>query len=233
MEDKNIHKNHRSRMKKKFTDAGTLDIFESHEQLEMLLYYACPRKDTNPLAHKLLNDFGSFSAVCDASISLLMESGVSEHVAILLKMIPEFSRIYLDDRYNNTDKVVDFERLGDKFLPKFIGKDNEEVYLLLLDPKGRELFLGSVSKGSFVSSEVPFKKILELCVKYNAYTAVIAHNHPSGSLYPSTDDIRITIDLRKALENFGCQLIDHIIVADNDYVSLSDFELTKSIFDPS
>ena len=230
MEKKNIHENHRARMKKKFTDAGSLEFFESHEQLEMLLYYACPRRDTNGLAHRLLDTFGSFSAICDASISTLVESGISEHVAILLKMIPEFARIYINDKHNNTDKIVNFETLGEIFLPKYIGKENEEVYLLLLDSKGKELYCGCVSKGSFTSSEVPVRKIVELCVKYNAYTATIAHNHPSGVACPTRDDIEVTINLKKTLEIIGCMLIDHIIIADNDYVSLAQSEMTKSIF---
>ena len=83
MDNKNVHKNHRARLKKKFLDAGSMEIFEPHEQLEMLLYYACPRKDTNALAHRLLDQFGSFSAICDASVNNLVESGVSEHVVKL------------------------------------------------------------------------------------------------------------------------------------------------------
>lgn len=230
MEKKNVHANHRSRMKKKFTDAGTLEIFESHEQLEMLLYYACPRRDTNAMAHRLLDYFGSFSAVCDASINSLVESGISEHVAILLKMIPEFTRIYMNDKHNNSDKIVDFQHLGDKFLPKYIGKDTEEVYLLLVDSKGKELFFGCVAKGSFTSSEVPVRKICELAMRYNAYTATLCHNHPSGIACPSLADIRITRELKQTLEFLGCQLIDHIIVADNDYISMADSEITKAIF---
>lgn len=230
MENKNIHANHRSRMKKKFTDAGSLEIFEPHEQLEMLLYYACPRKDTNGLAHKLLDNFGSLSAVFDASISALVDSGISEHVAILLKMIPEFARIYINDKHYNTDKIVDLEHLGEHFIPKFIGKDNEEVYLLLLDSKCKELFFGCVAKGSFTSSEVPTKKIVELCMRYNAYTATIAHNHPSGVAFPSREDLDITRKLISTLKLIDCQLIDHIIVADNDFISLAESELTGRIF---
>lgn len=217
-------------MKKKFTDAGTLEIFEPHEQLEMLLYYACPRKDTNGLAHHLLDTFGSFSAMCDASISSLVDCGISEHVAILLKMIPEFTRIYINDKHNNTDKIVDFEHLGEKFLPKYIGKDNEEVYLLLVDSKGKELYFGCVARGSLTASEVPVRKICELAMKYNAYTATLAHNHPSGVACPSRADIMVTQELYHTLGILGCQLIDHIIIADGDFISMAESEMTKAIF---
>lgn len=230
MANENVHANHRSRMKKKFLDAGTLEIFEQHEQLEMLLYYACPRKDTNGIAHKLLNKFGSFSALCDSPINTIMECGVSEHTAILIKMIPEFTRIYISDKHSNADKIIDLEHLGDYFLPKYIGKDSEEVYLLLMDSKGKELFFGSVARGSFTSSEMPVRKIVELVMNYNAHTAVVAHNHPSGVAFPSKEDIIITKNLITTLDLIGSHLIDHIIVADNDCISLAESELTGSIF---
>lgn len=229
---KNVHEHHRSRMKKRFLDNGTLDGFMPHEQLEMLLYYACPRKDTNALAHKLLDEYGSFSALCDASVSALKDSGISEHVAVLLKMMPEFSRIYINDKHNNTDKIIDLDRLGEYFVPKFIGKETEEVYLLLMDSKCKEIFFGCVSKGSFSASEVPIKKIVELTMRYNAYTAVIAHNHPSGSALPSRADIEITARLIDTISLVDSRLIDHIIVADNDYISLAESEFTKRLFYP-
>ena len=230
MDNKNVHKNHRARMKKKFLDAGSMEIFEPHEQLEMLLYYACPRKDTNALAHRLLDQFGSFSAICDASVNNLVESGVSEHVAILFKMIPEFSRIYINDKHYNTDKIIDFEHIGEYLVTKFIGKDTEEVYLLLLDSKGKELYCGCVSKGSFTGSEVPIRKIVELCMRYNAYSAIIAHNHPSGSAVPSKNDIIVTRKLISTLDWIGCRLNDHMIVADGDYVSLEQSEILGRLF---
>ena len=196
----------------------------------MLLYYACPRKDTNALAHRLLDQFGSFSAICDASVNNLVESGVSEHVAILFKMIPEFSRIYINDKHYNTDKIIDFEHIGEYLVTKFIGKDTEEVYLLLLDSKGKELYCGCVSKGSFTGSEVPIRKIVELCMRYNAYSAIIAHNHPSGSAVPSKNDIIVTKKLISTLDLIGCRLNDHIIVADGDYVSLEQSEILGRLF---
>lgn len=231
MENKNIHANHRSRMKKKFINSGSLEIFEPHEQLEMLLYYACPRRDTNGVAHDLLNKFGSISALCDSPISTLTDSGISEHVAVLLKLIPEFARIYISDKHYNTDKIVDLEHLGEYLLPKFIGKDFEEVYLLLLDSKCKELFCGCISKGDFSSSAVPTRRVVELSTKYNARTAVIAHNHPSGIAVPSVNDIKITKKLIETLELIDCYLIDHIIVADNDFVSLAQTEYTKKLFE--
>ena len=99
-----------------------------------------------------------------------------------------------------------------------------------MDSKGKELFFGSVARGSFTSSEMPVRKIVELVMNYNAHTAVIAHNHPSGVAFPSKEDIIITKNLITTLDLIGSHLIDHIIVADNDCISLAESELTGSIF---
>ena len=89
-----MHKEHRSRMKNRFLAEG-IDSFEPHEILELLLYYSIPQKDTNELAHTLIDRFGKLSAVFDAPYDdLLSVPGVSEHTATLIKLIPALSRRY-------------------------------------------------------------------------------------------------------------------------------------------
>ena len=101
---------------------------------------------------------------------------------------------------------------------------------MVFDSKGKELYCGCVSKGSFTGSEVPIRKIVELCMRYNAYSAIIAHNHPSGSAVPSKNDIIVTRKLISTLDLIGCRLNDHIIVADGDYVSLEQSEILGRLF---
>ena len=94
----NEHSGHRERMRKKFIENG-FDVFETHEALEMFLYYAIPRKDTNPLAHRLLDRYITVGGVCDAPIDELMkEFGLSENAAALLKMLPEMARLYTESK---------------------------------------------------------------------------------------------------------------------------------------
>lgn len=94
----NEHSGHRERMRKKFIENG-FDVFETHEALEMFLYYAIPRKDTNPLAHRLLDRYITVGGVCDAPIDELMkEFGLSENAAALLKMLPEMARLIPNQR---------------------------------------------------------------------------------------------------------------------------------------
>ncbi|HHZ06620.1 MAG TPA: DNA repair protein RadC [Clostridiales bacterium] len=223
------HTGHRDRMRKKFITNG-FDGFEEHEVLEIMLYYAIARKDTNPIAHNLLDTFGSISAVLDAPIDRLTDAGLSQNAAVYLKTLPEISRIYLDDKHNNNSKVVSSENIGDTILRKFIGRDYEAVVLLLLDAKYKEVFCGVISKGSVNACEIYIRKIIELAVMYNARFAVMAHNHPSGIALPSTKDLDTTKKVVSALKLIEVSMIDHIIVADNDYVSLSESGLKEELF---
>lgn len=215
------HDGHRTRMRKRYLASGFGD-FEAHEILEMILYNCCPRRDTNPIAHRLLDAFGSLSAVFEAPVDSLMKEGLSENAAVYLRMIPDISRVYLDDRNNNDNKIICLDKIGDYFLPKFIGRNDEHLILLLLDAKGRELFCGVVSVGTAMGSDVPVRKIVDLSMRYNATNAVIAHNHPSGVALPSKADLHATNALSAALDLIGVSLLDHIIVSDQDYVSLRE-----------
>lgn len=223
------HSGHRDRLRKKFLSNG-IDGFEVHEVLELMLYYAIPRKDTNPIAHHLLDSFGSISAILDAPIDRLIDSGLSRNAAVYIKLIPEICRLYLDDKHNNDSKILDEENIGNSIMRKFIGRDYEAVVLLLLDAKFKEVFCGVISKGSVNACEIYIRKIVELSVLYNAKFAVLAHNHPSGIALPSSKDIETTKQVCNALKLIEVSLIDHIIVADNDYVSLSQSGLKDELF---
>ncbi|GHU82207.1 UPF0758 protein [Clostridia bacterium] len=228
-EDSCAHSGHRDRLRKKFLTNG-FDGFENHEVLELMLYNAIPRKDTNPIAHNLIDYFGSLSAVLDAPIDVLIDAGLSHNAALYIKMFPQVSRIYLDDKHNNTSKVVTEENIGSSLLTKFIGRDYEAVVLLLLDAKYKEVFCGVISKGSVNACEIYIRKIIELSILYSAKFAVLAHNHPSGIALPSTKDIQTTKQVSNALNLVEVTLIDHIIVADNDYVSLAQSGLKDELF---
>lgn len=227
---KGLHDGHRDRVRDRFLSEG-LDKFQDHQALELLLFYAIPRKDTNDTAHILLNRFGSLSGVFDAPIEALTECGLSRNCAVLIKMMPEFCSRYYKDKYQkNNDNTINNENIGDIILRYFIGADEEQFLLMLLDPKGKRLFCDIISKGSISASDVNIKKILQLAVKYKAGGAVIAHNHPSGIPLPSQADVNVTVTLKKSLKAIGVLLLDHIIVSDMEYVSMSELEDYESIF---
>lgn len=224
------HSGHRQRMRKKFIENG-LDIFEMHEVLELLLFYAVPMKNTSILAHRLLNEFGSLSAVFDSPIDVLMDFGLTETQAVFLKLMPGISRLYLEDKHNNTKKIINPDSVGEYIIGKFIGREEENVLALLLDAKGKEVYCGIISKGSINSTNVPIRKIVDLAMRYNAKSVILAHNHPSGVALPSKEDIDTTINVKNALELIGVMLVDHYIVADNDCVSLALSGIGESIFE--
>ena len=220
----NEHAGHRKRMRKKFIENG-IDVFEPHETLEMLLFYAVPMKNTSILAHQLINHFGSFSSVLDAPIDALISFGLTETQAAYLKLMPETARLYLDDKHNNPNKIITDENINEYMINKFIGRIDENVLLLLLDAKNKELFCSVINKGSINASQICVSKVVDLAMRYHARSAIIAHNHPSGIALPSKQDIETTNAIKTALEVVGIKLLDHIIVADNDCVSLAQSEL--------
>ncbi len=228
-EKSDLHSGHRNRVREKFLADG-FSNFNEHQILEMLLFYAVPRKDTNELAHILLNKCGSFSSVFDAPIDVLKECGLSENAAVLLKMLPPVMGIYMNDKFCNENKIITRENIGDRILPNFIAVDGEQVLLLLLDAKGKELFCGIISKGSVNASEIYTRKVIQLAVKYHAVGVVLAHNHPSGIPLPSKNDVKTTLVLKNALSTVSVRLIDHIIVADNEFVPMSELDDCKKLF---
>ena len=229
MSNDNVHSGHRSRVRKKFLDNG-IDSFETHEILELLLFYAVPMKNTSILAHKLLDSFGSISAIFDAPFDALVEAGLTESQAVMLKLMPDITRLYIDDKHNNKSKVVDIDNLPDAIIRKFIGRENENVLALLIDAKGKEVFCGIVSKGSLNDTSLPIRKIVDFSLRYNAKSVIVAHNHPSGVALPSKDDLDATINLKNALDLIGVRLLDHYIVADNDCVSLAQSKILPTVF---
>ena len=227
------HMGHRKRLKNRIVNYG-LDSFEPHNVLELLLFYALPQGDTNGLAHDLIQEFGSLSAVFDAPYESLMKvKGVKEHTATLIKFIPEITRYYLNDKTSDVEILDSPEKVGKFFVAKFFGKTNEVVYAAALDNKYRLLNCTPLFEGTVNAANITIKKIVDFAMKSNSSILVIAHNHPYSTALPSKDDIVTTRRIREALAAVEIKLIDHIIVADDDYISLAQSGEFSNIFDKS
>ncbi|MBR0423687.1 MAG: DNA repair protein RadC [Clostridia bacterium] len=217
-----MHQGHRERMRKKFLLNG-FDNFEDHEILEFILFYAIPRKDTNEIAHLLIEKFGSLDAILDAPINLLKEvSGIGESAAIFIKMISSLARTYIERKNNAKNNYKDESDLNQRIALKFIGRTEETVAIMLLDAKGKIIYDGIINKGSVNSVDIYLRKIIELITLYNASSILIAHNHPSGIAVPSQEDIETTVKLSNIFQSMNINFLDHIIVADHDFVSLKE-----------
>lgn len=217
-----MHEGHRQRLKRRFRLEG-LDGFEDHTALELLLFYAVPQRDTNPIAHALMDRFGRLSAVFDATAEDLMKvEGVGESAALLIKLIPQMSRKYLVSKADNEICLNTSSKAGRYLLPRFYAHRNEVVYLVCLDAKCKVLGCVLLFEGSVNSAGVSVRKIVEMALSFNATGVILAHNHTSGIALPSADDEKTTITIKNALSAVGIRLNDHIIIADDDFVSMAD-----------
>ena len=217
-----VHDGHRERMKKRFIEHG-LENFDDHNVLELLLFYALPRADVNPIAHKLLDKFGSLAAVFDAPADELARvSGISANTALFIKLIPQVSRRYLMSRTRFEDILDSTEKAGRYLLPHFFAERDEIVYMICLDAKCKVLNCKLLFRGSVNSANVSIRKIVENALLYNSTSVIIAHNHTSGIALPSHEDKITTRRIENALRAVDVVLADHIIVADDDFVSMAD-----------
>ena len=209
-----VHEGHRSRKKEQFRAHG-LDAFAEHEVLELLLYYAVPRQDTNPIAHRLMQKFGSLDAVFAADRAALEEvEGVGENASTLLTLIfPLMRRIRASAGAHETI-LSDTEQAGAYFLDLFFGEREEKLYEACLDA------CHLVAEGDTESVQLNMRKIVENALKCGASSVLLSHNHPSGVALPSPADNATTLSVFDALRTVGVELADHIIVADDDFVSL-------------
>ena len=217
-----IHDGHREGLRERFLEHG-LDHFQDHNVLEFLLSFCIPRVDTNPVAHRLLDKFGTLSAVFDAPIEdLLAVQGVGKNTAVFLKAIPQISRRYEISKFGS-HKILDSTKKAGAFLiPRFYAEQDEVVYLVCLDAKCKVLNCQQLARGSVNSTNVNVRRIVERALVYNASHVILAHNHPSGIALPSPEDKVTTRRIQEALAPVGITLMDHIIVADGDFVSLAD-----------
>lgn len=217
-----LHDGHRNRLKNRFLNEG-LTNFEDHNVLELLLFYSIPRSDTNEIAHELLNKFGSLHGVFEAGMEDLMSvNGISRHSAVLIKMIPELFVVYGRDKVRDIQKINSSDDAKEFFIPRFYGKVREEVQLVLLDDKMNIIKWVKIYEGSVNSANVPIRKIVEIAIENRATNVIIAHNHPTGLILPSKDDLRATAKVREALALVDIKLLDHVIVSDNEAASLKD-----------
>lgn len=215
-----VHDGHRQRLKERFLSEG-LDHFDELYVLELLLFYCIPRKDTNPIAHRLLDHFGSLTAVFEATVDQLQKvPGISKNTAAFLTLIPQAGRYYQIKRAEPGDILHTIEQCGRYLVPYFYGRENETVFLLCLDAKCKVLGCKMVGEGSVNSASIPIRRVVEIALNTNATTVILAHNHPSGLAFPSADDIQTTLRVAKAMEAVEITLADHIVVADNDFVSM-------------
>lgn len=226
MDNKPLHSGHRQRLKEKYI-ASDFDYFNDHEILELLLFYSIPRKDTNPEAHKLLNHFGSLSAVFDASYEELKDYGLSDKSAMLFRLFPTLSREYIYDKNYNTNKHYNEISLQKRLITCCIKRQKPALILSLYDAVGCELFFGPISLSGFDSMK---ERITQLAMKYNAVSAVVCTENNTGIPYPSYEEtVKMTI-ISEMLHHINISFENWFVVSETNIASMRDKKEFASMF---
>ncbi|MBO4733799.1 MAG: RadC family protein [Clostridia bacterium] len=227
-----IHEGHRERMRKEIIRNGFDEHTPPHKILEFLLFYCISRKDTNELAHTLINRFGSLPGVLDAPIDeLAAVKGMGEHSALLLKSIVPIARIYLNQKTTETPSFSNLDQIGEYAVKQYMGVTAERAGIIALDGKGKLLGFEFLSDGDITSVGLSVRDATLCLIKRNAVAAVLVHNHPSGFAIPSKNDGIVTERFANSLKNSGIYLVDHIIIGSNDFVSMAQSKDYSHIFE--
>ncbi len=219
-DDDETHGGHRKRLRERFCRDG-LDSFSEHEALELLLTFAIPQRDVNPLAHRLVNHFGSIAGVLSASRSELMSiEGVGEYAAVFLTMMPQLFSRYQKSAMGERpviNTIADAKRLCGAL---FTDAQDEQFYGIFLDKQGRLIQAEMLYEGTTDEVTIYPRQIAERAIYRHAYGVMFAHNHPSGKLEPSRADVETTRTLIRALDLISVSVIDHMIVTKTGLYSM-------------
>lgn len=215
------HEGHRARMKRRFLRYG-LDNFDDHNVLELLLFYAIPRLDTNVPAHRLMDTFGSLGGVFSATPEELMSvEGVGENAATLIRLVAESARRYLMFTPGKEVILDSVKKVGAYFVPRFLNCRNEVMYMVCLDPNNRVIDCSVLQEGDMEQVRVDMRKLMTMALTKNADKVILAHNHLNGLPLPSQTDRETTRYIYEMLRKVNVELLDHMIVAKGEYLSMA------------
>lgn len=218
--EKQIHAGHRQRMHERVQKYG-LESLAEHEMLEYLLYFTITRRDTNPIAHALLERFGDFAGVLEADEEeLCLVEGMGPASARFLHLLPQISACYHRSLTRDRRRLQTVEQMGEYLMARFRGTVRERVLLVCLDRQRRITCTSWLGSGTADMVELPIREAIAQAVRLKAHWVVLCHNHPSGNALPSRQDIEATAELARGMYVVGVELLDHIIVTETEYLSL-------------
>lgn len=220
-EHNTLHAKHRERLKEKFLEYG-LDGLEDHELVELLLFYAIPRQNTNEIAHRLINEYGRLSDILEADTENLMRiKGISKHSALLFKLILASLNKYMNEQNDIVNAMLTPKNI-DKYIKNlFYGHTNEVAYALLMDKDCVVKKVKKLSQGTVNAAPLYPREVVRLAVNERYPYMLLAHNHPNGSAMPSQNDFKITKTIELALNFVDVRLVDHVIVSGDEVISLA------------
>lgn len=198
-------------------------MLADHEVLEMLLYYPIKQRDTNALAHRIMEEYGSLHNLFEASPTDIMKRcDLAENTAVLLSLVAPLARRYNLSKWNDRRKFNSTKELGEYVKALFIGETLECFYIISLDNKLKLLAVQLLEKGTVDRIELYPKEIVRSVIYQNASYVVLAHNHPSGSLEISNADLTTTSHIRSLMRGMEIEVVDHIVVCGQKYISFAE-----------
>jgi DNA repair protein RadC len=211
---------HRARLRQRLFEGGP-DALLDHELVEYLLALALPRRDTKPLAKKLINDFGGFGALLTADGEAIMRVGeVSEGAAAAIKIAQAAALRLLESQVKDRPVLGSWQALLDYLHADMAHEPIERVRVLYLNSKNMLIRNEPVSEGSVDEAAVYIREIVRRALEYHATALIIVHNHPSGDPSPSQQDIQLTRELVEAARHLKISVHDHVIIGARSHSSL-------------
>ena len=217
----NPHAGHRDKLRQRFIEENGLDSFADHQILELLLFYADSRKDTNPLAHALLDEFGSLKGVLEAPPEMLMQvKGIGKSAATLISLVVPLTRVWNRCLLTQPERIGNSREAEKYCLSILAGYRTERFYVISLNAQCCIIGKRKISDGSLSEVSAYPRMVMETALNYNAHSVLLCHNHPGGTCAPSPEDIASTLQLQRLLNGVGILVLDHIIVANNQTYSM-------------
>ncbi len=218
-------------MKQRFLKQNSFAGFEPHNILEYLLFYTIPIRDTNEIAHRLIDHFGSLSGVFDAPYSELIKvEGIGPHTASLIKTILPLSRAYAEDKESFGTVLISTGSIAKYIKGKYLGYGEEVLSIISMDNKCKVLSFDVVNTGSADLVIADIRRILETLMRTKASVAILAHNHPGGLAFPSQCDLNTTRKIIAACNSIGVKVIEHMIVVNDECISMKETYRNDQIF---
>jgi DNA repair protein RadC len=216
---------HRERLRKRFLEAGD-DALADYELIELILFRAIPRRDVKPLAKDLIKKFGSFAEVVAAPLARLKEvEGVSEGVATEFKIVEASARRFARGQIQKRRSLGSWSQVIDYCRTAMAFEDHEEFRVLFLDKKNGLIADESQGVGTVDHTPVYPREVVKRALELAASALILVHNHPSGDPTPSTQDVKMTLDIIAIASSLGVAVHDHIIVGRQGHASLKGLRL--------
>ncbi|HXT05655.1 MAG TPA: DNA repair protein RadC [Roseiarcus sp.] len=216
---------HRERLRKRFLEAGD-EALADYELIELILFRAIPRRDVKPLAKDLLKKFGSFAEVVAAPLARLKEvEGVSEAVAAEFKIVEAGARRFAKGLVKKRRSLGSWSEVIDYCRTVMAFEDHEEFRVLFLDRKNGLIADEAQGSGTVDHTPVYPREVVKRALELAASAVLLVHNHPSGDPTPSTQDVKMTLDIIAIAAPLGVTVHDHIIVGRQGHASLKGLRL--------